>query len=308
LNGLNLRNAKLPASILPNATLENVALDGADLSYAALSNIKLIHTTAAATDFTAAHMPSALFVQATLVSARFDRAMLMGARFDRCDLTDATFAFANVDGVYWTDSTVTSRTLDSLATADNLDRIVGPVYVLVALSRQFEANGYRRAVRAMNAAIRRSSSPPLWESVLFDATCGYGAASGRLLLMVIGVWLICGAAYYMSLFGNGSAGIYLVATYHRRAGSSRSRRRRLRYGFNISRSVGTAFLFSTLATFTLPLRGLVVREWIMRAQPKSFDFDARGWVRVIAGIQTIVVVLLVTLFLAVYFGSPLDIL
>ena len=306
LENVDLSDLRLPDTDLSGATLKKVLLDRAILGGSDLSGIDLSDSTAIATHFVSADLADAEVIDTKLVAAQFDGARLSRARFERCDVSDATFSLADVSDMYWSAAPVTPRTLDSLAAAKNLDRLSGPIYALVSLARQFRENGYGRAERAMNAAVRRASDPPAWERLLIDATCGYGAASHRLLLIALGVWTVGVFVYYLSLFSRGRSGVYIVVTRQTKRGMS-VRRARLRYGFNIPKAVRTALLFSTLTSFTLPLRGISVREWVMRAQPKQFDMDALGWVRVTAGLQTIAILLLFTLFLIVRFGSPFDI-
>ncbi len=286
-NKAQLRFTNFSGSTLIKATLNLAAAEGAIFSDTLLKDCT--------------------FKGTNLASADFSRANLSGSRFENSDLTNASFAFADMEGVYWVSTDLSHVTLDSLATAQHLDKITGPVYALISLRQQLHRNGYRRAERALTAAIRRASSPPIWETILFDSTCGYGANSGRLLFIALSVWVICSLIYLFSLFGKGREGIYLVITRPtKNQARTLTRRQRLRYRFNIPRAIASSVLFSTLASLTLPIKGINARAWILRTQKRDFEMDADGWVRVVSGVQTILVLLLVSLFFAVYLGNPFD--
>jgi hypothetical protein len=49
-----------------------------------------------------------------------------------------------------------------------------------------------------------------------------------------------------------------------------------------------------------------VGTWLSRAQPRNFALDATGWVRTVSGIQSLLSVYLLAIWLLTYFGRPFE--
>jgi hypothetical protein len=78
---------------------------------------------------------------------------------------------------------------------------------------------------------------------------------------------------------------------------------RLRRGL---RRVRLAFYFSLLSAFNLGWRELNVGSWISRLQKREYVLRATGWVRTVAGLQSLLSVYLLALWVLTYFGRPFD--
>jgi hypothetical protein len=61
---------------------------------------------------------------------------------------------------------------------------------------------------------------------------------------------------------------------------------------------------SFLSTFHFGYKELSVAAWVARAQPRPFGFEATGWLRAISGIQSILCLFLLAMWLLAYFGRP----
>jgi hypothetical protein len=72
------------------------------------------------------------------------------------------------------------------------------------------------------------------------------------------------------------------------------------------RALGTAFLFSLMSVFNIGFREFNLGRWIRMMQPREFDIRARGWMRTVSGIQSLLGVALVALSLLSYFGHPFE--
>jgi hypothetical protein len=72
------------------------------------------------------------------------------------------------------------------------------------------------------------------------------------------------------------------------------------------RALGTAFLFSLMSVFNIGFREFNFGRWIRMMQTREFDIGARGWMRTVSGIQSLLGVALVTLALLSYFGHPFE--
>ena len=64
--------------------------------------------------------------------------------------------------------------------------------------------------------------------------------------------------------------------------------------------------FSLLSAFSLGWRELNVGTWIARVQPREYVLRATGWVRTVAGIQSLLSVYMLALWVLTYFGRPFE--
>ena len=64
--------------------------------------------------------------------------------------------------------------------------------------------------------------------------------------------------------------------------------------------------FSLLSAFSLGWRELNIGTWISRMQPREYMLRATGWVRTVAGIQSLLSVYLLALWVLTYFGRPFE--
>ncbi len=68
--------------------------------------------------------------------------------------------------------------------------------------------------------------------------------------------------------------------------------------------MGTAILFSLMSSFNIGFRELNFGRWIRMLQPREFDIKARGFARILSGMQSLLSVGAVALSLLSYFGTP----
>src|SRR5262249_11416242 len=64
--------------------------------------------------------------------------------------------------------------------------------------------------------------------------------------------------------------------------------------------------FCILSAFSLGWRELNVGTWISRMQPREYILRATGWVRFMAGLQSLLSVYLLALWVLTYFGRPFE--
>jgi hypothetical protein len=72
------------------------------------------------------------------------------------------------------------------------------------------------------------------------------------------------------------------------------------------RSRRTSLYFSLLSAFHLGWRELNVGSWIVRLQTREYTLRARGWVRTVSGLQSLLSVYLLGLAVLSYFGRPFE--
>jgi hypothetical protein len=64
--------------------------------------------------------------------------------------------------------------------------------------------------------------------------------------------------------------------------------------------------FSALSSFQMGWRELNVGTWMTRLQPREYTIRATGWVRTVSGIQSLMSVYLLALWVLTYFGRPFE--
>jgi hypothetical protein len=69
-------------------------------------------------------------------------------------------------------------------------------------------------------------------------------------------------------------------------------------------AIGWSAYFSLLSAFQIGYREFSVGSWLSRAQPRNFALESTGWVRTVSGIQSLVSVYLLAMWLLTYFGRP----
>jgi len=67
-----------------------------------------------------------------------------------------------------------------------------------------------------------------------------------------------------------------------------------------------AIFFSILSAFQIGWRDLNVSNWISRIQSREYSLRAKGWVRIVAGSQSIVSAYLIVLWALAYFARPFE--
>jgi len=314
VSGMDLRGADLRGvNVLPlwfiNTDLSEASLRAADLEYAVFRDAKLI---------------KADLGYANLADTDLRRTDLTEADLTRADLSRAIYE-PKVNPESW--SIAASKGLSSVRWIDNSR----PIFVL---RKSFIDEGFREAARELTVAIHRHNQSTL-EKVLFDWTCEWGTNWVRPLGLVGLLSLICTIIYRLGIqFGKRSS-LYL-ATSGRRVKTDKAKERIFRISISSPdptppakqqnhvkirssrfvsfrrafkrqrRALGAAFLFSLMSVFNIGFREFNFGRWIRMAQPREFDIRARGWMRTVSGIQSLLGVALTALSLLSYFGRPFD--
>ncbi len=79
-----------------------------------------------------------------------------------------------------------------------------------------------------------------------------------------------------------------------------------RVGFHRIRALMYGFYFSILSAFHIGWRDLNVGSWISRIQPLEYTLKATGWVRVVSGVQSLISIYLLALWVLSQFGRPFE--
>jgi hypothetical protein len=218
--------------------------------------------------------------------------------------------------------------LPGIAAAKDLEWLTyhaNPV-ALVQPRKQFQDGGFREQERKLTYAVKRreaelSGTGWMWfNKVLFDWTCHYGMSPARPLLFGFRIWLVCSLIYRGSIQLPGKAGLYLI---HRKRiyetskppppdkiAVGRTAKCRflswtpLRWPCHEFVLLIIAMFFSLMSAFNIGFREINFGRWLRLIIPKEFDIKAEGWPRFVAGIQSLISVYLIALWVLAYFGRP----
>jgi Pentapeptide repeats (8 copies) len=325
----NLCQADLSGANLQEALLFWANLQGARLLWANLQGAFLSEATLQKADLRQANLQGAHLYLANLQGAVLYGANLQGAVYE----TDPG-KLPN----FWTLTDPDKNHLETLVFFQS------PA-ALIALRKAFKEGGMRTQERQLTYAIERTKrlqawNPSWWEThrqedtrpwrekltgkseslfsyVLFELPSHYGMAPGRALWSLLGLILIFALPYWMAIkHANSRSGIWMILPEDRLASRSGKKkavllrppmaktwRERL---VSESRMFRTGLYFSLLSAFHLGWRELNVGTWIARLQFREYTLRATGWVRMVAGIQSLLSVYLLALWVLTYFGRPFE--
>lgn len=338
LTTARLKGASLNYAHLQGATLVDAVLVGASLVAANLDDSDLLNA-----DFLGANLTEASLARARLERTRLEYSSLVKATFVDVDPLHASFIGADVYAAVFDVQPGKLPNIETFALADRLFGIKALQYPLFLsqLREEFKKKGYKWPERQLTFAIKQAERQGRWRQAftteqlpllervlaaseaafmytLFEIPSAYGMRPGRALVGL--VLLIPGFAmcYWVALqTPDGSdGGIWMVWSPDRIRKEDESttlltvvdwpdgpgpRRTLSRWG-----ALGFAVYFSILSAFHIGWRELNVGSWITRLQPREYGLRASKWVRTVSGIQALVSVYLIALWVLTYFGSPFD--
>jgi hypothetical protein len=270
------------------------------------------------------------------------RANLCEAALVEANLQDAVLFWANLQkAVYEPHPGKLPNFWTLTAPLNHLDTVV--FYIspagLIALREAFKKAGMRTQERQLTYAIEHTRRLQAWQSkslwdkseslfklVAFELPSDYGMSPGR-SLKILGVSIGLFAVVYMvALFtAHGHSGIWMVwlpDRVHKAEGEANPVRLTSTFFFSplkmwaasrwrrgLARGLSVLLMglyFSVLSAFSLGWRELNVGTWIARVQPREYVLRATGWARTVSGIQSLLSVYLLALWVLTYFGRPFE--
>jgi hypothetical protein len=154
----------------------------------------------------------------------------------------------------------------------------------------------------------------VFRKIAFDFTTRYGLHPARALLAIAAVWVLLIPVYAWPIWcqprrATRASAIYRVLprdrvelrddkpTSDNQAFVERLQARGLA-------TLGWSAYFSLLSAFQIGFREFSVGTWLARAQPYPFALEATGWVRTLSGLQSLLSLYLLAMWLLTYFGRP----
>jgi hypothetical protein len=333
LNGANLGVAKLNEANLSYAKLNRASLYAADLNGAVLWEAQLNEASLGLAELNKAMLRRAKLNGADLGAAKLNEANLSGADMKKSKLIGASVASAHLDNVDLTDAEYAPNSpppdgyvaqIKGLQTVSFPD---GEEVGLVQLRDLLQKAGHRDLERQATFAIesgrtnhsvaRRTPgniAEGVFRKVAFDWTTQYGLQPARALFLIAVVWALLIPVYSWLIWrqpkqAKHGSGLYRVLPKDRievRDGEptldnpARVERLHVRGLATIAWSA----YFSLLSSFQIGFREFSVGTWLTRAQPRIFALEATGWVRTVSGLQSLLSVYLLAMWLLTYFGRP----
>jgi uncharacterized protein YjbI with pentapeptide repeats len=324
LKGLDISWADLSHADLQKADLSDTKLESSDLTFGNLDGATLdgaFMATAVfyATSARGASFKGAQLLQAKMVRTDFAMADFSGASFWKADMRDSYFVLANLKDVIFQP--------DFLPPIDNLSlvsgvrelRVGGDPGPLSNLRDQAKENGLRQLERDASCAIQRTDNadrPWLYRTInyiLFDLTCEYGASPGRPLIVLMWAILPFAIVYAGILLVGKGSNLWVVwpkesackPEGYEGAISARQYFRIIK-GRPTLKLLRLAFYFSLLSAFHIGWREMNVGSWISRLQASDYQLASSGSLRRISGLQALLSLYLLALWVLSYFGRPFE--
>ena len=327
LQGAKLERANLFRANLEGADLEMANLEGADLYEAKVEGAKLIRANLEGANLNRANLEGADLSLASLKRAILHQTVLKDAKLFKADLLKALYQPATAPAQGY---------LSRLSGISSVWFCPGEGSGLVQLRNTLKVGGLRDLEREATYALERvrthhdlegwdpknDDKSPCDEQkrdrmvaiegalrlIFFELTTEYGLRPGRAIFLLIG------------LIGIGAL-IYIFPIARRRPGDQKrlsgifrvwSQERIAKVGQDEPEplhATGIAVLlyalyFSLLTAFHFGWRDLNVGSWIARIQQREYVLRATGWVRVVSGVQSLISVYLIAMWVLTYFGRP----
>jgi hypothetical protein len=330
LRGANLQKSHLKEARLRSASLREAHLQGAtllraDLREANLRRANLQGVTLAEANLQEADLREANFREAILINAD-----ITNARLSYVDLTRATYAPASlprnnyVAGIQGLSSVVIPTPGDFIGLVQ-LRKLLQEAGLpeereaTYAIERNKTYHLFFQAVQDWTADhadwvwFPRNDPRALVEGyfrrLAFELPVDYGLYPGRALRMLLGGIGCFGLVYTIALVTE-TGTIYRVWPAGRLepltsdTGLAEKAKAEPLFLWRSWWALPWGLWFSTLSAFHLGFRELNVGNWLARVQPREYGLQADGWVRVFAGLQSLLSVYLLAMWVLTYFGRP----
>ncbi len=293
------------AHFVSETDFENTRFKGrADFSYARfIDKVNFKHVNFnGKTDFSSADLE-----EANLENVNLSNATLIGT-----NIKDAIFSGINLKRSQY--EPYSSPHKGSLGWINGLTTVWfknGKQSGLVQLRAALKESGLRDLEREATYAIEhwKAHYEPWYKKwakhLLFEWTCGYGLNYLQPLLILCGLVVVFSIPYSIAIKTRGPDGIWKVWPRERVRRDLEGEELELIYRRGLP-VVGYAFYFSILSAFHIGWRDLNVGSWITRMQPREYTMKATGWVRVVSGVQSLISIYLLALWVLTQFSRPFD--
>jgi hypothetical protein len=286
---LDLGDADLIAANFQSSNLSTAVLDQAEMMYANLADATLARTSLRRVNLSMADLS-----RAKLRGADLSGANLRGAKLDDADFTDA-----KLEGAVFEPLSLT--TVRKIGLARGLDRLRFFSFpdALIELRDNFKQAGFRQQEREVTAALEREyeARAPWYgrwaRRLLLRWTCDYGLAVARPLLLIAASLLLFPWLYALFARLPGSK-LQLIDCDDAAPRDLPAGRRWPHY---LRLSLASAFALGG---------EFGVGDWIDSLLPSTNSVRAQGPLRTLAGVQSLLTLLLLALWAFIFLGRPFE--
>ncbi len=272
------------------------------------------------TDFSSARFEEKVKFVETIFNAgaNFNESNLEKADLRNANLSYALLVNTNLRGAILSGINITGSQYEPSASPNNtsLDGIKGLKTVwfkngkesgLVQLRAALKESGLRSLAREATFAIKHwTTNYDSWykrwpKRLLFGWTCGYGLNYLRPLVILLVLILVFPVPYIIALETHGRERVWKVWVGEfakRHLEEEKPQLIKLR-GLPV---VGCGFYFSILSAFHIRWREINAESWAPWKQPIEYTLAAANWVKVVSGIQRVISMYLLMLWLLTIFS------
>lgn len=269
--------------------------------------------------------------------------ILHNVTFSGVDLTNATFDHADMTGVHFEPGKLPDAR--DMAKASHLEQMTydEDPSALAALRQRFRDGGFSLQANQINYAIHitelhRSAQHcallsqeagsdyrtciDFFGSEIINLTCQYGMNLWRPVTIGLCASVLFALLFFAFMHHSGPSGLYLAVAdgltlepesiRHAPQVLSTVAVSQIKQG-NLSgwlrAELGllrTAFFFSLVNGFNIGFKDADVGRWIRLLPPREFEFRAVGWSRTFAGVQALLTLYLLAIWVLCLFGHPFD--
>lgn len=294
-------------------------------------------------NFHGSDLTGSVFQDANLRDASFDpwggsepRTILAGVSFLGGDLTGASFKGADMTGVHFEPATLPQAS--NLAEAEHLQQMTFDTdpTAMLSLRQHFRDAGFSLQDSQVNYAInhrileqQRERCSPGRQGVtrdysaclsylgsrIVEATCEYGLNLWRPLKIAFLGWIVFTLIFFAFMHHSGPSGLYLAvakglvldpkdienAPQVRSIPLDHAGGQWLANELRVLRIAG---FFSLINGFNLGVKDADIGRWLRLLPGREFEFRAVGWSRTFAGIQALLNLYLLTIWILCFLGHP----
>lgn len=310
--------------VFAGADLHQAVLKDSKLSFSDLSNANLTYTNLAGADLLASDLTGAELMNADLRGANLQLTQLNNAAFNNANFTHTRFAGCKIGGAYFEPSPQTVGEMVDIAFADGLDNLRYGLnsQAIVTLYQDFKNKGYRKQGREVARAIKHTQVLEGWSSgifervesvlnyVFFELTCEFGLKPGRALLILVSLLPIFAIPYLIALKSKDpKVGIWIAFSGESLKKKDKPSMMAYKFSPRNRKRIGlirVALYFSLQSATSIGYREINVWNWISRLQWREYALQANGWARTISGVQSLISVYLLAIWILTYFGTPFE--
>lgn len=330
LSNLDLSNIDLSYFEINRINFARSNLSGAKFRSVAFQNpyVNFSYANMKSADLSYSEFSHANFYRANLADADLEMTQIIDSNFQETKISNATIRYTFFDRSSFAPvGTPNEENFGVIHGLDSVEFDFGQQGALVQLRELLKRKGLRNEERAATYAIERNTTRYMlkdgWKIdriiegafrvVAFEWTTGYGLYPSLALWLIVLLFILMIPIYAIPISRRGGAGkhagIYLVLPKDRvvvHGGKpSVENQVAVRRLFKPGRKAWKwATHFSLLSAFHIGFRELNVGVWISRTQPRKFSLEPVGWVRALSGVQSLLSLYLLAIWVLTYFGRP----